>query len=420
MADSIVPDPDLEPVTRTADEPAAEAHALLPVPDRIGSRYIVEAELGRGGMAVVYRALDTARGDRVALKRLIVGGSERRSQAAIAAFEREFHTLVQLAHPRIIEVYDFGTEDGDPYYTMELLDGGDLREQAPLDWRKACALARDVCSSLALLHARRLVHRDVSPRNVRSTRAGSAKLIDFGALAPMGTGGPAIGTPPFVAPEVLHRSTLDARTDLFSLGTTLYYALTRRFCYPARDFAGLTAVWAQRPAPPSAIAPDVPAALDALVMSLISLDPATRPRSAFDVMQRLSAIAQLDYEAADVSQAYLSAPALVGRDALLGDLKAAVRKTIAGRGNAALIEAPAGLGRTRLLERVRDRGEDRRRGGAARERRERRWRAARGGRFAGRAGSAGDAGAGADLRAPARARPGALREPGRSIHLRRR
>ncbi len=311
---------------------------------------MIEAELGRGGVAVVHRVLDSVSGKRLALKRLLLTGSERRDQDLTAAFEREFHTLVQLSHPRIIEVHDFDADEAGPYYTMELLDGGDLRERSPLDWRQACAIAYDVCSSLALLHARRLVHRDVSPRNVRTTREGTAKLIDFGALAPMGTGGQAIGTPPFVPPEVLHRSTLDARTDLFSLGATLYYALTRRFCYPARDFAGLQAVWAQRPAPPSSITPDVPKELDALVMSLISLDPATRPRSAFDVMQRLAALAHLDRETSDVSQAYLSTPTMVGRDALLRDLAAGVRRAVGGRGHGLLIAGPAGVGRTRVLD----------------------------------------------------------------------
>jgi tetratricopeptide (TPR) repeat protein len=347
---STLPEPDLEPVTSTADEHPGQAPLLLPLPGRIDGRYAVEAELGRGGMAVVYRVRDTVRDEQLALKRLVLAGPEHRAQSMVGAFEREFHTLVQLAHPRIIEVYDFGSEDGDPYYTMELLDGGDLRERAPLPWRDACAIAHDVCSSLALLHARRLVHRDVSPRNVRSTRGGAAKLIDFGALAPMGPGGQIIGTPPFVAPEVLHRSTLDGRTDLFSLGATLYYALTRRFCYPARDFASLLTIWATRPAPPSSFAPGVPAALDALVMSLVSLDPATRPRSAFEVMQRLSAIAELDYEAADVSQSYLAAPTMVGRDAILGDLSTSLRKAIVGRGGALLVGAAAGLGRTRVLD----------------------------------------------------------------------
>jgi serine/threonine protein kinase len=141
------------------------------------------------------------------------------------------------------------------------------------------------------LHSRRLVHRDVSPRNVRCTRDGHAKLIDFGAMVPMGIGGQLVGTPPFVAPEVVHGSTLDARCDLYSLGATFYFALTGRLAYPAQNFNQLLESWSNKPVRPSQIVADIPAALDQLVISLISLEPARRPRSAFEVMQRMAAIA---------------------------------------------------------------------------------------------------------------------------------
>ena len=99
---------------------------------------------------------------------------------------------------------------------MELLDGGDLVERSPLPWKDACRVLFDVCSCLALLHSRRLLHRDVSPRNVRCTADGQAKLIDFGAMAVMGHSRQVVGTPAFVAPEALHRLALDGRTDLYS------------------------------------------------------------------------------------------------------------------------------------------------------------------------------------------------------------
>ena len=322
-----------------------------PLPERIGGRYQVLEELGRGGMAVVYRVIDAQSGRALALKQLVLAGSDRRCREQAAAFEREYHTLVQLSHPRIIEVHDFGSDEAGRYYTMELLDGGDLRERSPLPWREACALGYDVCSSLALLHSRQLVHRDVSPRNVRSTHDGRAKLIDFGALVPMGASGQVVGTPPFVPPEVLHRSTLDARTDLFSFGATLYYALTARLAYPARDFAGLHDVWLQRPITPSAIVPGIPEALDALVLSLLSLDPAMRPRNAFEVMQRLCGIAGIERsETDDVSSAYVSTPVMVGRDQPLGLLRQHIAHGLAGRGSSALISGAPGVGRSRMLD----------------------------------------------------------------------
>src|SRR5688572_11369072 len=112
-------------------------------------------------MATVYRAVDTVSGRAVALKRLLVDGHHNRARA-IARFQREYYTLAQLAHPSVVRVYDYGVDDVGPFYTMELLEGNDLRRVAPLSYRAACAVLHDVASSLSLLHARRLVHRDVT------------------------------------------------------------------------------------------------------------------------------------------------------------------------------------------------------------------------------------------------------------------
>ena len=357
MSSSIPSTPPTQLMTEVAErvggrpQPPAQAENTPALPRRIADRYVVEGELGRGGLAVVYRVLDSATGRSLALKQLALPTSHAQFAEQSAAFEREFHTLVQLAHPRIIEVYDFGLDDGGRYYTMELLDGRDLRERSPMQWRDACAIMYDVCSSLALLHSRGLIHRDVSPRNVRSGLDEAAKLIDFGALVPMGRSAQVVGTPQFVAPEVLHRSALDGRADLFSLGTTLYFVLTGRFAYAARSFKDLQQAWTVRPPAPSVMAPDVPAALDALVLSLISLDPAARPRSAFEVMQRLASIAGLEHgEDAEVPQAYLSAPVLVGRDAALSSVRARVERALAGEGSSVLVDGVAGAGRSRLLD----------------------------------------------------------------------
>jgi serine/threonine-protein kinase len=156
--------------------------ADVPAVDRVATRYEVHEAIGRGGMACVYRATDRSLGQQVALKQLVVEDAAERATLA-GLFEREFHTLAQLRHPHVIAVHDYGLRaDGSPFYTMELLDGGDLRERAPIGWRETCRLVFDVCSALALLHSRRLLHRDLSPRNIRCTQAGQAKLIDFGAM----------------------------------------------------------------------------------------------------------------------------------------------------------------------------------------------------------------------------------------------
>jgi hypothetical protein len=332
--------PSLIPGENAGEEPAG----------RVGERYLVQQELGRGGMAVVYRVLDVSSGAHMALKQLLLADHGRNRDTLQSLFEHEYRTLAELDHPRVIHVEDYGVAASGPYYTMELLDGGNLTQRAPVPWREACALIHDVCSSLALLHSRRLLHRDVSPHNVRCTVGGRAKLIDFGAMVQMGPCSQPVGTPAFVAPEVAQRGTLDARTDLFSLGATLYFALTGRPAYPARSFEQLLEQWSKRPAPPSAYAADVPARLDVLVMGLLSLDPALRPRSAFEVMSQLAACADLEErEAIEVSRVYLAAPLLLGREELLAKVQRRTTRARVRRGNGLLIDGAPGAGRSRAL-----------------------------------------------------------------------
>ena len=316
----------------------------------VAGRYTIEETLGRGGMAKVYRVCDTRTGRSVALKRGWAR-NESRAERRRALLEREFHTLAQLAHPRIIEVYDYSLDDNGPFYTMELLDGADLDKRGRVPWREACSLLCDVASSLAILHARGLIHRDVSARNVRCTTEGRAKLIDFGAMTSMGVAKDVVGTPPFMAPEVIQHQALDARADLFSLGALGYYLLTGRHAFPARKLVELRDVWRSRPAPPERIVSDIPPALNTLVLQLLALDRSARPHSAAEVMERLCSIAGIPREEhSEVSHAYLSTPILVGRDEVMIAVRRRMLPLARGDGGTLLIEGAAGSGRSRLLD----------------------------------------------------------------------
>jgi len=321
-------------------------------PDIIAGRYRVERILGKGGMAVVYLVNDMTTKQTVALKQLLPEDQNEAKRKHIAElFEHEFHSLAQLSHPRVVEVYDFGIDGGRPYYTMELLDGGDLRELLPLPWKQACVFLYDVCSVLSLLHSRRLVHRDLTPGNIRCTRDQKAKLIDFGAMLPMGPCKQIVGTPAFTAPEVLTLQTLDARTDLYSVGATLYYVLTGHAAYPARSFRALRNSWRSRPQPPSWFVKEIPQELDALVFSLLELDPQARPTNAAEVMERLSAVAVLDHqEHLSVSQSYLTTPLLSGRDEQVIQVRKKIIRASRGYGSVVVIESVSGMGRSRFLD----------------------------------------------------------------------
>ncbi|HVW24321.1 MAG TPA: protein kinase [Polyangiaceae bacterium] len=334
-----------------ARKPQSGVRARERLGESIRGRYQLHEVLGKGGMARVYRATDVTSGRELAVKQLAFDAEDKDYATHASLFELEFRTLAQLSHPGIVDVYDFGIDECGPYYTMELLDGGDLRSRASLPWRNACAVAYAICSSLALVHSRRLVHRDVTPNNVRFTRDGRAKLIDFGAMVPMGAGSLAVGTPQFSAPEVVLRTNLDARTDLFSLGATLYYALTRAAPYPGRHAGEVAKAWEIKPLAPSRRTEDVPEALDALVLALLSIEPAARPRTAFEVMQRLVGIAGTeDAEPPQVSRAYLSTPTMVGRDAVMARIVEEAKRAVGQGGRSVLVEASAGLGRSAVLD----------------------------------------------------------------------
>lgn len=301
-------------------------------------------------MAVVYAAYDQVEQRPVALKRLRGDLGEKHDVFA-GLFEQEFLALAQLSHPRIVGVYDYGVDADGPYYTMELLDGGDLRRVAPTDYRTACALARDVCSALSLVHSRRLVYRDLSPSNIRRTADGKAKLIDFGGLAPMGPAPDMVGTLPCVPPEALKQAPLDARTDLYSLGATLYFTLTRQHAYPARDVDELLRLFRHRPRAPSELVAGIPPALDQLILSLLDLDPRHRPESAAEVIEHLSVIGGLAHdETLQVKEAYLVTPHLVERSAQLAFVRDGLAQLESGRGASLLVSGPSGSGRSRLLE----------------------------------------------------------------------
>jgi serine/threonine protein kinase len=246
----------------------------------------MQEQLASGGMGTVSRALDKVTGQQLAMKRMRLDAATRRPVRD--AFEREFQVLASLNHPRIIRVFDYGVDALGPYYTMELLDGEDLARAAPLPYREACRYLRDIATCLALLHARRLIHRDVSAGNVRKTRDGHCKLLDFGALMPFGKPTAIMGTPPGVPPEALDRSALDQRVDCYALGALAYHILTGRQAYPAHHMNELLEVWKTRPAAPSSWVTGIPPALDDLVLSLLSLDRLARPENVAEVIARLT------------------------------------------------------------------------------------------------------------------------------------
>ena len=321
---------------------------------RAADRYVIKEEIASGGMGVVYRVFDRAAGEERALKRIKQSVAER--PYFVEAFEREYQVLAGLDHPRIIRVFDYGLDEDGPYYTMELLAGEDLRASAPLPYQLACSYLRDLATSLALLHARRMIHRDLSPGNVRRSPDGHCKLFDFGALTGFGYTREIVGTPPAIPPESVHNAPLDHRADLYQLGALAYWMLTNRQAYAVTRIDDLPNAWLTPPPAPSELVPEIPAELDLLVLALLSHEPVARPASAAEVIARLEVIGSLAPEAdGDVellAQSFLLNPRFIGRTAQLAELRRRTESALRGSGSAVLVEAASGMGRTRFLEEV--------------------------------------------------------------------
>ncbi|MGC4081001.1 MAG: serine/threonine-protein kinase [Vicinamibacterales bacterium] len=305
---------------------ACAAVAVLPsrVLQRIGQRlkqaqdmgsYHLEELLGRGGMGEVWLARHhmLARSAAVKLVRpeLMGAAAAHDAETMTRRFHREAEATAALNSPHTIRLYDFGvTDDCTFYYVMELLTGRDLdtlvRSSGPLTAERVVFLLTQICHSLAEAHARGLVHRDITPRNIYVCRMGLdydfVKVLDFGLVSFSGPGtiGRSLmtaaptttGTPAFMAPEVILEGAVDARADIYALGCVAYYLLTGELVFEADTPMKMFVEHLQsEPVPPSMRGElPIPAALDQLVLLCLAKDPIDRPQSIDDVVRRLDAI----------------------------------------------------------------------------------------------------------------------------------
>ncbi len=208
----------------------ADKQKLLP-----GTRYLIERQIASGPMSTVYEAQHVDLGRQVALK--VLDRERCASEEGAQQFRREARTVAQLHHDNLVQIHDFGVcQDGRPYYAMEYLDGDTaeelLRREGRLQWREVLDIGVQACLALEAAHARGIVHRDIKPANLLMTRRGTLKLLDFGTTEskqqPEGSKGPLVlvGTPEYMAPEQVGDREVDARADIFALGTVLYELLT--------------------------------------------------------------------------------------------------------------------------------------------------------------------------------------------------
>jgi len=262
---------------------------------RIGP-YVLERELGRGGMGVVWAAWCPELRRRVAVKRLLPTATDA---STLLRFGREARAAAQLRHPGIVGVLHAGLDQGAPFIAMDFIEGPTLaqrlRERGPLAPREAARLVERLARAVAHAHGHGVIHRDIKPQNV--FLVGEEPVLgDFGlarveqeAARRLTATGELLGTPGFMAPEQADGGEVDARADVFALGATLYAALTGSAPFHGSAIQILAQLLTRAPDPPSTKVPGLDPALDAIVARCLRLAPAERPPSAAALADLLAA-----------------------------------------------------------------------------------------------------------------------------------
>jgi eukaryotic-like serine/threonine-protein kinase len=389
-------------------EPIGSVAQGASFPRMIGP-FTICSVLGKGGMGVVYRAIDSRTDEPVALKTVHVA-----HEVQLASIRQEIHALSRIRHPGVVRIVGEGVLDGLPWYAMELLEGlsfaayidnifelnthaestlmpligsssmsaletrtaVDLSGDGPATRPRAQAgpppsssareitrslsIVRRLCAPLAFLHGEGIVHRDIKPQNIFIKPGDQPVLMDFG-LASITAGfrgrevldvvSSVAGTPSYMAPEQIRGDLIDARSDLYSLGCLLYHLLTGQ-----PPFVGLSdrdilrQHLTDRPITPSERASWIPPGLDRLVLGLLEKRPRDRIGHAEDVVAAITELGLLpdEPESCFKARTYVYRPALVGRDKILKELGWIVSGAIGGRGSCVLLGGESGIGKTYL------------------------------------------------------------------------
>jgi hypothetical protein len=266
---------------------------------RIDGRYTIERPLGSGGMAEVFLAHDGVLDRDVALKVLM--SQYRGDEEFYERFGREARSAASLSHPNIVSIFDRGeTPDGTCYIAMEYVSGGTLKERlderGPMEPQRALAVASQVAEALWAAHERGVVHRDIKPHNILVTDMGHLKVTDFGiaraaSAATISATNAVFGTAGYLSPEQALGEPATPRSDLYSLGIVLYEMLTGVVPYRADNPVAVCMKHVTEPlTPPRRLDPTIPEAVDALVVKMLSKDPADRPASASELLDDIEGV----------------------------------------------------------------------------------------------------------------------------------
>jgi serine/threonine protein kinase len=268
------------------------------VPQKFG-RYEIKAEIGRGGMATVYHAYDPRFEREVALK--VLPREMLHDVQFRVRFEREAKTIAMLEHPAIVPVYDFGEEDGQPYFVMRYMTGGSLSDRmkkGPMTVQEAAHLVAHIASGLDEAHAKHIVHRDLKPGNILFDQFNQPYISDFG-IAKLSesqtnvTGSAIIGTPAYMSPEQAQGEGIDGRSDIYALGVILFEMLTGQQPYHGDTPMSVVVKQITDPVPHILdIRPDLPSDIETIIEQAMAKDRNQRFQDVSSLSNALNAVAR--------------------------------------------------------------------------------------------------------------------------------
>jgi len=344
------------------------------VENLLANRYKIIEKIGKGGMGIVWRVYDTVEQREVALKqfykkeqsedskienRVSLSTISKESTEVALRFKQEFRTMVKLKHPNTVNVYDYGVlENGEDYITMELVSGeelSDILKERQLSFSEIYRILIQISQVLNFIHSRLMVHRDIKPVNIRITPEGNVKLMDFGLMDPMGlpSNGEITGTVIYLPPEVAQGGIIDARSDLYSLGVMAYELVTGRPPFTGEKTLDIIKQHIENlPLPPRQIRKDVPEELEKIVLKLLAKDQNERYQTTAELINDLVKLSgeKISVETLEQRKSYLNCSELIGREREMQELKDRFSLITQGKGQSIFVAAPAGVGKTRLIQ----------------------------------------------------------------------
>ncbi len=342
-------------------------------PTKLAQRYEILGELGRGGMGVVYRARDPLLNRDVAVK--LISSNDLTAEIE-ERFQREAQLVAQMDHPSIVPIHDLGRDQGSLFFVMPLVGGTTLlrlvRDQS-LRLGEVVDIGIQVAEALDYSHAQGVVHRDIKPANIMVTRdetgtGARVRVMDFGLAhatteSRLTKTGTLVGTVAYLSPEQVAARAFDGRSDIYSLGVVLYECLVGEPPFTGEVQSILYRIVHEVPQPPRALGAEIREELQDILLRCLEKDPGKRPQRAGQVAEALkrhrSSLASDEFRMSVVLSAsrVIQRPAtsvFVGREKEFAELQRRLNAAIAGEGQFAVVAGEPGIGKTRLLEELKN------------------------------------------------------------------